>query len=274
MTTELLWDRDGHLHELGVHRLLAGELGGAALEVGRHLEGCAVCQARRDAVQAIAAEPLPELKFPARSGLAQAPRRAGAEGVAAQASAPVAAPLAAPVAAPLAARRPIRRWGAVGGVAALLLGGLLWSQVPEPGEFTARGGGLRLEVWREEQGKARRLQDGDGVQAGDRLGFRVASEAPGELIVAGVDGTGAVYPVWPPGGSGSAPVTASKEAQQLDAAIQLDSTPGAERIVALRCGEPVGWGWLSGALKAEAGAERLPALKEGCVQEEVRLQKR
>ncbi len=251
-----LLDRDGHLAELTLHRVVAGELEGDATLAG-HLATCAPCRERLAGLRAAAAAPLPPLRLE-RAPEPTSPVRDEPRGEV----------------VPLR-----RRWIPAAAVAMLAAAAALFvlraPPTPAPDTFTSRGAALRLEVYRDAHGGAERLASGASVRAGDRIGFRVATHSDGWLLVAGVDGAGAAYQVWPGGDAPSAPFAAVPEGVKLEAALALDATPGAERLVALRCPEALAWRDVADRLsaRASAGEAPLPPLFPTCDQDEVRLVK-
>ncbi len=256
-----LFTRDWHLQDLALERLVLEDLeSDEARTVRDHLSGCADCGERLEAIRAEMAAPLPELAPVGR----RAPVHAEEPG--------------------LFASLQRLRWF-VGGVGAAVAAAAVALVVMMPsiedelgGEFRDRGAALSFEVYRKDDKGAVRVQDGDGVRPGDRLGFRVASQEGGHLIVMGIDSTASAYPCYPSDPS-SGPVawTASPVPVQLDAAIELDATPGQERLIALLCERPVGFEELTTELRAVvAGTEPwadLPDLHAGCLQRELRVHK-
>jgi hypothetical protein len=91
-----------------------------------------------------------------------------------------------------------------------------------------------LEVYRQTSGVSQRLQSGDAVSSGDNLGFRIRSEKDGFLMISGKDGEGHIYPCYPPNGVAVA-IAGSPDAVALNAAVQMDGTPGEETITATLC---------------------------------------
>lgn len=163
-----------------------------------------------------------------------------------------------------------RRAGAWATAAALAasLWVVLRPAAPERPEFHLRGGGLGLEVFRQTAGASEPLVDGSAARAGDTLGFRVQVRRDGFALVAGVDGEGEVYPVWPAAPPHEAvPVEASADPRALDVAIRLDAAPGDERMVLVFCEAAFR---LDGVRAAVAAGGALP---KGCTQRTVRLTK-
>ena len=255
-----IFTRDWHLQDLALERLELDDLDPAAeRSVRDHLTSCLACKARHQAIVAELAVPLPEL------GIEAAP-----------------APTASNV-VPLSVRRSFLVAGGAGAVmamaAAFMVMTLLQPADPQPDpEFQVRGSELSLEVYRQDEKGAVRLQDGDGVRPGDHLGFRVASQEAGYLLVLGIDSTLEPYPCYPADPSrGAQAWAASPRPVQLDTAIQLDATPGQERIVALLCDEPVGLDILTPPLRQVSADlqpwQDLPTLDVSCLQRELRLNK-
>ncbi len=256
-----LYTRDWHLQDLALERLELGDLQPhEARSVQDHLVACPACQARRQAIAAELAAPLPELTLEATQG----PVAGGGEVVA------------------LPVRR--ARWVFGGAAAMMAMAAGLVVTLLQPGapqddpEFQARGSALILEVYRKDDAGAVRVRDGDGVRASDQLGFRVASQDAGYLLVFGVDSTLRPYPCYPADASrGAVAWPASPTPVQLDAAVQLDATPGQERIVALLCDEPIDLELVAPTLiqvvtGLESGQD-LPPLDLSCLQRELRLHK-
>ena len=95
-------------------------------------------------------------------------------------------------------------------------------------------------------------------------------------MILGIDSTGEVYPCYPQERTGSAVlIEGGGGLKDLPTAVQIDETPGAERIVAVLCDGTFTTAELSRSLAAaKPGAEgRLPTLRQGCLQQEILLQK-
>ncbi len=254
--------RDGHLSDLGLERLLAGEVERELAEP--HLATCPTCAARL--AQLEAPLPLPQLRAGSRASRTPPARSSPPEPLFSLPAPPAAG--ASPEAVEAGEGRSAGaggRWWLVGGLAAaaaallVVLGG----RSEDPQGWRARGAGPTLEVYVARGEGAARLRDGDAVRPGDRLGFRLRDPEGGHVLVVGVDATGAVYPCWPPDGR-SRPLPPSLQPTQLDAAVAVDATPGDERIVAIRCAAPIG---LTDV--APAG----PPAPAGCSVSELRLVK-
>lgn len=239
MSEGALFGRTGHLHELAMFRLVAGELDAAERAASDgHLDGCALCRAQLDGLRAEVAEPLP------------------------------------PLVLPLAEVVPLRRrWSEAAPALATALSlaavMLLFLRPPEATDrLASRGaeagddGKFHLEVYRDATPRSERLRSGDPVRAGDRLAFQVRAPYGGHLLVFGLDSAGDRYPVWPAGPDGrSEPIGASASPVPLDVGLELDDAPGAERIVATLCDQP-----FSGAeLYPDLGPTApLPTPRAGC----------
>lgn len=297
-----LFTRDGHALGLALERLVAGELdGSAALRLGEHLAACPPCEARRAELDAPMPVPLgpPARRVGASPAEIAPPPAVPAQPVellqpanaAGQAVTPDAVDPSSPgrgtsghvgQRAPSDPPRPLRvstapgvavswrRAGAWATAAALAASAWIVTRpaAPERPEFHLRGGGLGLEVFRQTAGASEPLVDGSAARTGDTLGFRVQVRRDGYALVAGVDGQGAVYPVWPAAPPHEAvPVEASADARALDAAIRLDAAPGDERMVLVFCEAAFR---LDGIREAVAAGGALP---KGCAQRTVRLTK-
>ncbi len=155
--------------------------------------------------------------------------------------------------------------------------------VPQPDEmrhrgpadtFRAKGAALELQIRSADQGD---LVSGARVSPGEKLGFSVISEEPGELLILGIDSTGSAYGAYPQGSDRSTAVTGQAEALDLSTAVQLDEVGVLERFVALRCPEALTLAAASQALQAAAlqhdRDQLLPPIREGCVQDEIVLHK-
>lgn len=248
MSAAGLFDRDGHLNELALFRLVDGELAGEALAAAEtHHRACALCQGHLAGLRAELAQPLPPLRLEVE---------------------------AAPEAEILPFRR--RLAGAAPAMATLLsLAAILLVFLrPEQGPDTVRlrGAGIHLEVYRQGAAGAERLRSGDPVQQGDKLAFRVNAPEGGHVLVFGLDASGMSYPIWPPDPAlRSAPLQPSAGPVDLKVGLELDGTPGAERLIATRCPGAFSAATLYPSLMAE---DPLPELEPGCAAAEVTLPRR
>jgi hypothetical protein len=253
-----LFDRHGHLLELGAYRLVQGECSPTEeAEAQAHLEGCALCQER----MALSREQV---------GAALPPMPALPE---------TAAPEPSPAVAEVVPLRPRRApWiAAAGGVMALAAAALITFR-PAPDEvYTTRGGPDWFQLYRSDGDVVTRVSTGETVAPGDRIGFSVdPGEAGAHVLIFGLDSTGALYPAWPGGNTPAAGwLPGAEEPVDLALAILLDDTPGTEHIVALACQEPLAWGALEAALEPHRPVPDadLPRLLPECEQAEHRLTK-
>jgi hypothetical protein len=292
-----LFTRDAHLADLAIDLSLVGELGPAEqAEVDAHLDACGACRdrhARAAVFHAVPLAPPAELFLataapPGPASDADTSRAPSRRPELRVVRTPVAEPPSGdhafsaadlPPAADLPLRpavRPFRpRWAAVGLGLAAAAAVALAIRPPVPSDtFTTRGPDLELEVFRSTPGGAVRLSDGSRVSAGDKLGFRLRSGVEGYAMVVGIDETGTMYPCWPQGPAPAAQHVAPAPAPEvLPTAVTLDATPGAERIVAIRCDMPFSLADLAQPLSdpAKPPADPSPALRPGCAQQVIRL---
>ncbi len=262
-----LYTRDWHLLDLALERLGIGDLEPhEERSVRDHLAQCPACSERFEAMKVELAEPLPALGDGRQHGAS--PVHGGADSGGEVVSLP--------------SRRLPMILSFAGGLFALAAG-VVMLVLPEVDpqldpEFQSRGAELGFEVWRQDGEEAVLAHGGDGVRAGDRLAFRVSSQGGGHLLVAGIDSELEPYACYPSDPSqGSAIWAASPRPVQLDAAIELDATPGQERLVALLCDESVNMDRLAPLLREAASStaewDDLPDLVAGCRQRELRLSK-
>jgi len=192
--------RDGHLSDLGLELVMAGEVEEPAAD--EHLSQCGPCRARLEEARQVTAPAPP------------AARR------------------------PTAANRPWAWLGAAGLLAAGLLAWVLVptaGQAPGDG-LRIKGGGLTLQVVRDGPEGPEVLRSGGEVHPGERLGFAVASRQAGELMVLAVDEQGTIDLCYPQGSYVSAPAHPG-ELRPLPDAVALDGVLGEARFVAVRCSE-------------------------------------
>jgi hypothetical protein len=146
--------------------------------------------------------------------------------------------------AEIEARRtpPWRRWlDALGGppawvaVAASLALALFIRPQPAEETLTAKGEAPALEVFRERGGEVARVTPEAVLREGDRLMFRVRSPEPREVMVLGVEASGAVFAYAAPEGH-SIPVGEGRA--ELPVGARLDGSTGREAIVLVSCPSP------------------------------------
>ncbi len=250
-------DREWHLSPLTVERIVAGEP--AEGPIAEHLAGCDECQTAIEQVRADASA----LRPPARLREAAAGRTTGA---------------------------PTNRVAIYGAVVALAAVGLFFALRPGPATVETTPtpdirikGGFALEIIARDpaKGAQRTIEQGDTVRPGEQLGFKASAASAGHLLILGVDGKGATYPVYP---RGAAPKGAAfgpqAQAAALDSAIEFDASTGSETLVALFCAAPVDYpavaprlAKLANQAANHSAATPLPALVDGCEQVVNRLQK-
>lgn len=242
---------DGHLTDLALEYALDGS---PLPATEGHLESCDTCQQRLAAADAVE---LPEIP-----GLSDG----------ATATMPPQASLVEPQAAPTQVESANRPWmaavGAMLAAAAILLVAVpaVLSTGPDDG-IRVKGGGLALQVFRDEGETSARLKDGDTVAPGDRLGFRVRNRDAGYLLVFGVDSADAPYVCYPQSEGGDAvEVEASARPRQLPEAIRMDEAAGTETLFAVLCEGPF-------TLDEVVDAARAGDAPAGCALDRVTLEK-
>lgn len=277
---EALFDREGHLTELTIDRLLAGELGTDAVDA--HTRGCPRCAELIETLQARDAEfmasslgqPawLAELTAPNEVVDLDAHRR--------ERPAVVSSPSTRATVLPM-----VGALFAMAAAIALVMtvsfddGGEGTTVVPAPADgIRLKGRPLTLEVYAKGQGEPRQVGSGDPVYPGERVAFKIYPHSAGYTMILGVDDKGHAYQCYPQGGRGqSVAVEASTEGIDVKAAMKLDSVLGSERLVALSCPAPFTYAEVVATLKEraqDAGDSPVGSLKTGCDQHEVRLVKR
>ena len=227
--------RDGHLTTLSLERHLAGEI-----DATPHLEACADCHDRWTALQADAA------LFTLRPPTASAPTRSV--------------------------------WPMLG--AGLAIASALAFFVLRPGPASGPGlapasdgvrtkGGFAMRVYAHDGTRSREVFDGDAVEPGDRIGFRLAIDTSGHLMIIGRDGANSEWIAFPQHMRGqSSPVVRKPgvlDEVNLQETVRLDATPGDERIAAVFCAAP-----FDQAVAAQVFAEGVP---EGCRVRRITLRK-
>jgi uncharacterized protein DUF4384/putative zinc finger protein len=250
--------------DLSLDRWLAGELTPAEARAWEdHLASCASCQGRRAAL------------LEARHRFAREAPPFASLAAAAQA-APPSGPAPRSGLVPRSRRTPPLAWlaGGCGLAAAALIAlaiGEPWRTPSDgPGTFGTRtkGGpaslgwvvrrGERVFAGRPEQ----RLRPGDAVR------FTITVREPVFVAVIGLDASGKANVYYPEAGQ-LARLEAGSD-QPLPAAIELDATPGDERLYAVFCESAVPIARVTEAVERSPDA---PALPPGCSGERHRLQR-
>lgn len=150
----------------------------------------------------------------------------------------------------LPARRSHRwPWLAVPAFAALMLIVVLW-QRPRPIPELAIKGEASWQVFANRDGQTFAVRDGTELAAGDRIRFAVQPDGARHLLVASIDGSGAVTIYYPYGGDQSASIEGDRI--ELAGSIVLDAAPGPERIYAILSDRPVAAIVVRAALRALA----------------------
>jgi len=225
--------------ELALERLRAGELVPTAAQ-RTHLEGCASCELRL----ARMAAPPPALDLEAIR------RRAG-----------------------VARRGPgwLSRWLVLPVAAAAVAGALLLAPGPD---LQTKGTGFTLGIIaRTPDGSVRRLEPGTRLRGGDQLRFELTTAWPtAEVALVSMDAKGAVSPLVP-----AATVPGGRKVL-LDGAVELDDTPGAERILLVACQRPLAVAEVVEAARTalhRAGGDprRVGELGTGCHEESVWIER-
>lgn len=220
----------GHLDLLTLDRLRLGSLPEAdALAARAHLQGCPACGAAFAEVEEdarhFAAAVLPRTLPRLQERLA---RRSLLARLAAHWR------LAVPALAAAAA-------------VALVFVGVRTGEPPGPESDLRIKGGPLLQVWAARGERVFRLEEGARLQAGDRIRFVVErGEAGPYLLIASRDGAGTVSVYFPAQGERSEAVEAGP--RELPGAIELDATPGTERLFAFFSERPLEAGEVRRAL--------------------------
>lgn len=223
----------GHLSDLALDRLLAGELDGTAGEpVRAHLAQCGACEARRAELVA-EADAFPQQVWIAGEA-AKVKKRldAGAK----------------------------RRFTPLAGVAAFAAAASVaavafFAQPPVDDATRPKGGKVGLVLFaRHSDGQVEKLESGAVLAGGDAVRFQVWTEQGGSLTIAGVDGAGKVSTYL------HADLPQAVRGELLEGSVVLDDAPVAERFFAILCDNGV-----SPSLPSVGGDPRqTTALGSGC----------
>jgi hypothetical protein len=198
---------DGHLSALARDALALDALDEAeASQVRAHLASCTACRADQEAEAALRAQ------FATRV---------------------------------LSRGLPVRRprwwpWRVVPAIAAAAVLVALWLALrprAAPAPELAIKGGASWQVFAHRAGQTFPVHDGIELAAGDRIRFVVVPDRAAYLIIASVDGGGAVTIYHPYGGDHSAAIEGDRV--ELADSIELDDAPGPERIYALLSDRPI-----------------------------------
>lgn len=142
------------------------------------------------------------------------------------------------------------RWIAVPALA-LAVVVALWvrTRPPEQGDLRLKGT-ASWQVFAHRDGHTFAVHDGTELAAGDRIRFVVSPGGARYLLVASVDGLGAVTIYYPYRGALSAPIDGDRF--ELSGSIVLDRAPGPERIYALLSDVPLAAEMVAAPLRAVA----------------------
>jgi hypothetical protein len=133
---------------------------------------------------------------------------------------------------------------------------------PAPPPELAIKGDATWQVFANRGGQTFIVHDGAQLEPGDRIRFAVIPLGARYLLVASIDGAGAVSIYYPYGGSASAALPTQAGARSvLPGSIVLDSAPGPERMFAIFSDEPIDAQQVAVQLRA-IGAGGADAIRE------------
>ena len=245
--------------EFGLERWLTGELDGsdAAQSTALHVGACVACATR---VATLSAPPprsfsLDAVWQAARGPAAEAPGPTSRPGVRARVT---------------WGRRMTFALTATAAVVAAII--LLVRPSPPPPLDLVKGGPWGLAVVVKPQGRAEvtRILSGAHLSPGDRLRFEVSTTwSVGYAAIISIDSAGAISALFPV--EGQAIEVRGGRSVLLDGAVELDRTPGSERIELLGCPRPVAVAKVAAAARealARAGGElrQVGEIVPGCAQ--------
>lgn len=230
---------EGCLSDLELDEWHAGELDATRARVAElHVASCHVCQARREALLDAASDFLQQYPQPPQRPSKRS--RGRAVGLAVTCLA-----LAAAVFIRLSAPRP--------------------TEAPERAFETRAKGGAKLGFFVKRGDRVFEGATGETVRAGDQLRFVVTSGSPKHIAILSRDGRGVASVYYPASAHSQALVAAGQTA--LDAAVELDATPGEEALFGIFCEAELELEPLRAELEKRG---RLPALR-GCAVDELRV---
>jgi len=108
---------------------------------------------------------------------------------------------------------------------------------PPAGDLAIKGDAT-WQVFANRDGQTFAVHDGTRLDAGDRIRFAVVPDGARYLLVASIDGAGAVSVYYPYGGTESAPLPPDARVE-LPGSIVLDAAPGPERLFAVFSDAPI-----------------------------------
>ena len=152
-----------------------------------------------------------------------------------------------------------RRWLAVPAFALLVLAIAVW-RWPGPPDLGIKGD-ASWQVFAHRDGRTFAVRDGTELAAGDRIRFVVLPAGARHVLVASVDGGGAVTIYHPYNGERSAAIEGDRV--ELAGSIVLDAAPGPERLYAVLSDEPLAAAAVKAQLTelAAAGAAAIRAAR-------------
>jgi len=103
----------------------------------------------------------------------------------------------------------------------------------DPGPVNRTKGGVALHVHRLTPAGTEELEGGARLSPGDRLRFSIDLPAPGVVRLFGVGANGVSYEVFP--GASDSPERPAGQAQVLPGAVEVDASPGDERLFLVAC---------------------------------------
>lgn len=143
-----------------------------------------------------------------------------------------------PHAQPVRRRRPIWAFIALPALAAAAIAMIVVARpAPKPAELAIKGDAT-WQVFANRDGQTFAVHDGTRLGAGDRIRFAVIPDGARFLLVASIDGAGAVSVYYPYGGTASGKLEPGDRVELPDS-IVLDAAPGPERLFALFSDAPI-----------------------------------
>ncbi|GEM_PF-1247927 len=271
----------GHLTELAIDRIVLNETD-KDLRIARlHLETCARCAAEVASAQEWDASVQLSPPAAARPVSQAATSAETSNGTSAQTPAEAPAETSANVVS-MERYRAARRWLAP--VAAALAASLAFAVLsvgPDDGYddgVRLKGSTFGVAFFVHDGAAVRRVDTGDAVRPGERIGFRLRMPEPGHVMIVGVDSTGSVYACHPQDTDGnSRAYKASADPIRIDEAMRFDDSAGHERLIAITCQQPFSLDDVRERMSREARAldasDPMPVVLSECVQRETVLTK-
>jgi len=120
----------------------------------------------------------------------------------------------------------------------------------ETDTWRAKGGAFEIGFYSDRREGGLRLQQGDSVSPGERVGFVVTTHRRGYLLVVGVDSTGETYLAYPQSGERYGMPRGVEAQTPLNAAIRFTERGSSELLFAIYCRRPVSLDGVSASIKA------------------------